>query len=95
MSVSKEEVLYVAGLAKLHLSEEEISILSRDMNAILGYMERLNNLDTSDVEPLEHVLELGKTYRSDQALEPLAHEKALKNAPDADSDYFRVPKVIE
>ena len=67
MSVSKEEVLYVAGLAKLHLSEDEISILSRDMNAILGYMERLNNLDTSDVEPLEHVIELGKTYRPDKA----------------------------
>ena len=95
MSVSKEEVLYVAGLAKLHLSEDEISILSRDMNAILGYMERLNNLDTSDVEPLEHVIELGETYRPDQAYEPLAHENALKNAPDADSDYFRVPKVIE
>jgi len=95
MSVSKEEVLYVAGLAKLHLSEDEISILSRDMNAILGYMERLNNLDTTDVEPLEHVIELGKTYRSDKAHEPLAHQKALENAPDADSDYFRVPKVIE
>ena len=95
MSVSKEEVLYVAGLAKLHLSEDEISILSRDMNAILGYMERLNNLDTSDVEPLEHVIELGKTYRPDKAREPLAHQKALENAPDADSDYFRVPKVIE
>jgi aspartyl-tRNA(Asn)/glutamyl-tRNA(Gln) amidotransferase subunit C len=95
MSVSKEEVQYVAGLAKLHLSEDEISILSRDMNAILGYMECLNNLDTSDVEPLEHVIELGETYRPDQAYEPLAHEKALENAPDADSDYFRVPKVIE
>ena len=95
MSVSKEEVLYVAGLAKLHLSEDEISILSRDMNAILGYMERLNNLDTSDVEPLEHVIELGKRYRPDKAHEPLAHQKALENAPDADSDYFRVPKVIE
>ena len=95
MSVSKEEVQYVAGLAKLHLSEDEISILSRDMNAILGYMERLNNLDTSDVEPLEHVIELGKIYRPDLAHEPLAHENALKNAPDADSDFFRVPKVIE
>ena len=95
MSVSKEEVQYVAGLAKLHLSEDEINILSRDMNAILGYMERLNNLDTSDVEPLEHVIELGETYRPDQAYEPLAHEQALENAPDADSDYFRVPKVIE
>ena len=78
-----------------HIDCDVSKILSRDMNAILGYMERLNNLDTSDVEPLEHVIELGETYRPDQAYEPLAHEKALENAPDADSDYFRVPKVIE
>ena len=81
MSVSKEEVLYVAGLAKLHTdARKEISILSRDMNAILGYMERLNNLDTSDVEPLEHVLELGKTYRSDQAHEPYCRKSFEKRS---------------
>jgi aspartyl-tRNA(Asn)/glutamyl-tRNA(Gln) amidotransferase subunit C len=95
MSVSKEEVQYVAGLAKLHLNEDEVEILSRDMNSILSYMERLNELDTSDVEPLEHVITLGTDYRKDEARDALDHDKALKNAPDADSDYFRVPKVIE
>lgn len=95
MSVSKEEVHYVAGLAKLHLSEEEVEILSRDMNSILSYMELLNNLDTSDVEPLEHVITLATDYRKDVAQKALDHKKALKNAPDADSDFFRVPKVIE
>ena len=95
MSVSKEEVQYVAGLAKLHLNEDEVEILSRDMNSILSYMERLNELDTSDVEPLEHVITLGTHYRKDEARDALDHEEALKNAPDTDSDYFRVPKVIE
>ena len=95
MSVSKEEVHYVAGLAKLHLSEEEVEILSRDMNSILSYMELLNNLATSDIEPLEHVITLATDYRKDVAQKALDHKKALKNAPAADSDFFRVPKVIE
>ena len=95
MSVSKEEVNYVAGLAKLHLSEKEVEVLSRDMNSILSYMELLNKLDTSGVEPLEHVITLETDYRKDVAQKALNHEKALQNAPDADSDYFRVPKVIE
>ena len=93
MSVSKEEVNYVAGLAKLHLSEKEVEVLSRDMNSILSYMELLNKLDTSDVEPLEHVITLGTEYRKDAA-QGADHEKALQNAPDADSDYFRVPKLL-
>ena len=95
MSVSEEEVHYIAGLAKLQLSKEEVKILSRDMNSILSYMELLNKLDTSDVEPLEHVITLETDYRKDIAQKALDHEKALQNAPDADSDYFRVPKVIE
>ncbi|MEX2435869.1 MAG: Asp-tRNA(Asn)/Glu-tRNA(Gln) amidotransferase subunit GatC, partial [Balneolaceae bacterium] len=67
-----------------------------DMNKILGYMDTLNELDTSDVEPLEHVIEITSTsFRKDVAEEPISHEEALKNAPDADSDYFRVPRVIE
>jgi aspartyl-tRNA(Asn)/glutamyl-tRNA(Gln) amidotransferase subunit C len=96
MSVSKEDVLYVAHLARLELRDEEAEHLKEDMNKILGYMETLNELDTSDVEPLEHVIEITSTsFRKDVAEEPITHEEALKNAPDADSDYFRVPRVIE
>ena len=95
MSVSEKEVRYVAGLARLQLSDEEVKTLAGDMNDILGYMELLNELDTTDVEPLEHVVEMDSRLRKDEAKTPLAHEDALKNAPDADSDYFRVPKVIE
>lgn len=95
MSVSEKEVHYVANLARLRLSDEEAQQLAGDMNQILGYMELLNELDTTDVQPLEHVIEMESRLRADESMEPLSHEDALKNAPDADSDYFRVPKVIE
>ncbi len=95
MAVTNEDVKYVADLARLQLSEEEVEQLKGDMNRILDYMETLGELDTSDVEPLEHVTDLNVSFRKDEAGEPLSHEDALKNAPDADSDYFRVPRVIE
>lgn len=95
MSVSEKEVRYVADLARLQLSEKEVESLAKDMTKILDYMELLSELDTTDVAPLEHVIELDSRLRPDEAKEPLNHEEALKNAPDADSDYFRVPKVIE
>lgn len=95
MSVSEKEVRYVADLARLQLNEDEVKHLADDMNSILGYMELLNELDTTHVAPLEHVIDLDSRLRPDIAKAPLSHDEALKNAPDADSDYFRVPKVIE
>ncbi|MBO6536438.1 MAG: Asp-tRNA(Asn)/Glu-tRNA(Gln) amidotransferase subunit GatC [Balneolaceae bacterium] len=95
MSVSEKEARYVADLARLQLTEQEVSSLAKDMNNILGYMDLLNELDTTNVEPLEHVIELTSRFRPDKAESPLSHDDALKNAPDADTDYFRVPKVIE
>lgn len=95
MSVTQKDVYYMANLARLRLTEEEAQTLQKDMNGILGYMEQLNELDTDDVQPLEHVTDLTVRFRKDEAKAPLDHEQALKNAPDADSDYFRVPRVIE
>lgn len=95
MSVSKEEVQYMAHLARLQFSEEETESLAEEMNRILDYMSDLEEVDTGDVEPLEHVIDLEYRLRDDRAEEPLSHEEALKNAPDADSDYFRVPRVID
>jgi len=95
MSVSEKEVRYVANLARLQLSEEDVKSLAGDMNKILGYMDLLNELDTTNVAPLEHVIEMNSRLRKDEAKPTISHEDALKNAPDADSDYFRVPKVIE
>lgn len=95
MSVTREDVAYMANLARLKVTEEEIDQFQSDMNKILGYMDLLNQVDTSDVAPLDHVIELPPVYRKDEARQPLDHDEALKNAPDADSDYFRVPRVIE
>lgn len=95
MSVTKKDVNYVADLARLQLNEEETESLASDMNQILDHMTTLEEVDTSDVEPLEHVIDLEYRLRDDKAKEPLSHEDALKNAPDADTDYFRVPRVID
>lgn len=95
MSVTEKDVRYVAHLARLQLTDDEVESLTEDMSQILGYMETLEELDTSNVEPLEHVIEMEYRLREDKAKEPISHEEALKNAPDADSDYFRVPKVID
>lgn len=95
MSVEDNDVKYVANLARLQLTDEEATRFKRDLNKILEHMETLNELDTEGIEPLEHVTDATAPLRRDQALPPLGHNDALKNAPDADSDYFRVPKVIE
>ena len=95
MSVTKKDVDYVADLARLQLDEDERESLASDMNQILDYMTTLEEVDTSDVEPLEHVIDLEYRLRDDDAKEPLSHEDALKNAPDADTDYFRVPRVLD
>lgn len=95
MSVTEKDVQYIANLARLQLNDEEVRSFAGDMNKILDYMDQLNEADTENVEPLEHVIDLESRLRKDEGKEPLSHEDALKNAPDADSDYFRVPKVIE
>ena len=96
MSVTKKDVQYVANLAMLQLTDNEAEDLKEDMNEILGYIDTLNEVDTTNVKPLEHVNEItASSFRKDKAENPVSHEDALKNAPDADSDYFRVPRVIE
>ena len=95
MSISKDDVAYVADLSRLSVTEIEKENFAKDMSKILEYMELLNQVDTSKIKPLEHVTELTAPFRKDVALPSLDHDLALKNAPDADTDYFRVPKVIE
>jgi aspartyl-tRNA(Asn)/glutamyl-tRNA(Gln) amidotransferase subunit C len=95
MAITSEEVRYVAGLARLRFTPEEEDHLAEQMSAILGYMEQLGELDTSGVEPMEHVLDSSNVFREDAVTQRITREEALSNAPDADSDYFRVPKVIE
>jgi aspartyl-tRNA(Asn)/glutamyl-tRNA(Gln) amidotransferase subunit C len=93
--VSREQVRYIASLARLRFTDEEEERLAKQMNDILGYVEKLDELDTSGVQPMSHVLDLHNVFREDVAETRISRDEALKNAPDADSVYIRAPKVIE
>jgi len=102
--VSEKDVAYVAELAHLELTEQERARMLKDLNAILGYVDRLNQLDTTSVAPMAQVLSgsggedlkrLGNAMRSDEPHPCMPREDALGNAPNSDGVFFKVPKVIE
>ena len=95
MKISREEVTHVAKLARLALSPEEMERFTDQLSNILTYVEKLNQLDTKNVEPTSHVLTLSNVFREDRARPCLPVEKALENAPDSEGPFFRVPKIIE
>lgn len=95
MSVSKTDVEYIAKLAKLKFNEEELNNLTKDMNSILGYMAKLNEINTTNVEPLTHPVEGENVFREDKLQQSISSEEALKNASTKDDKFFKVPKVIE
>src|SRR5437588_13083140 len=111
MKVTEQDVVYVADLANLELTGQERTGLAKDLNSILDFVDRLNELDTSDVPPMAQVSD---RYGVDQAKQgserfayasredileglrkSLPHDEALANAPDADEHFFRMPKVIQ
>jgi aspartyl-tRNA(Asn)/glutamyl-tRNA(Gln) amidotransferase subunit C len=94
MSVTIKDVEHIAELARLEFTDDEKGKLTAQLNSILEYMEQLNKLDTSSVEPLSHVIELSNVFREDVAKSGLATEDALKNAPAKTEQFFKVPKVI-
>ena len=94
MSVTIKDVEHVAELARLAFSEEEKQKLTKELNSILEYMEQLNSLDTTNVEPLSHVIELNNVFRDDTLKPTLPREEALRNAPAKSEKFFKVPKVI-
>ena len=86
----------IAKLAKLEFQGEEKEKIKEDLNKILAFVEKLNEIDTDGVEPLKYINEGEKALlRPDVAETVISQEDALKNAPDKDTDYFRVPKVIK
>lgn len=94
MAVTIKDVEHVAELARLSFSEEGKQKLAKELNSILEYMEQLNSLDTTNVEPLSHVIELQNVFRDDVRKECLTREEALQNAPAKSEKFFKVPKVI-
>ncbi len=94
MSVSIKDVEHVAHLARLSFSDEEKVRLTTQLNSILEYMEQLNGLDTGNVEPLSHVIEVQNVLRPDVTTPGVSREEALQNAPARSEAFIKVPKVI-
>ncbi len=90
-----EQVKQVAKLARLALSEAEIAQFAVQLSAILEYVEKLNQLDTANVEPLAHCLPVNNCFRDDVIKPSLGTEKTISNAPDKDEQFFIVPKILE
>ncbi len=95
MSLTKAEVEHVARLARLELSEDEKEEFTGQLNDILAFVEKLNTLDTSNIEPTAHALPVANVFRPDEVVPSLAPELALANAPDRIGDFFKVPKTLE
>jgi aspartyl-tRNA(Asn)/glutamyl-tRNA(Gln) amidotransferase subunit C len=96
MNVTEKDVAYVADLANLELTDQERQRMLKDLNSILEYIDRLNELDTSDVPPMAQVFgQTDSALREDALRECLPHREAMKNAPESDGEFFKVPKVIE
>ena len=95
MSITNQDVEHVAKLARLELSVEETGQFTEQLNAILKYAEKLNELDTSEVEPTTHVLPITNVMREDEQRPSVSVEQAMLNAPDEEEGQFRVPAVLE
>lgn len=92
--ITREEVRHVANLARLDLLDAEEARMTEQMNDILGYMDKLNELDTTDIPATTHAIELRNVFRADETVPSLDRELALSNAPQSDGVSFIVPKVI-
>lgn len=94
MRISEQIVKHTAYLSRLTLTCEEIALYSHQLTSILNYIQKLRELDVSDVPPTYHVLELRNVFRDDEVKESLPAEKVLSNAPDREGNFFKVPKVF-
>lgn len=94
MNIDKETVDKIAHLARLEVTDNERDELVQDMGKILDFMAKLNEVDTSGVEPLVYMTDVVNSVREDVVKQQITHEEALKNAPKHDENYFRVAKVI-
>ena len=95
MKITRETVLHVAELARLEFKENELDKFREQLENILGYIENLDKLDTSGVEPTYHVLEISTPLRRDIVEPWLSADQALENSPKREDDFFAVPKVLE
>ncbi|MFO8056901.1 MAG: Asp-tRNA(Asn)/Glu-tRNA(Gln) amidotransferase subunit GatC [bacterium] len=95
MKISREEVEHVAHLARLALEPREADEFTGQLDDILAYFEKLNEPDTTEVEPMQHALNIVNAFREDEVRESYDAKTALRNAPDPENNFFKVPKIIE
>ena len=95
MKIDSKTVQNIAHLSRLHLTEEEENEMQNDLNNIIDWIEKLNELNTEGIQPLLSMSDNKNILREDVTKEHISHYEALKNVPKKDSDYIRVPKVIE
>ncbi len=94
MKISVDEVKYVAKLARLNLSEKEVEAMTSQLDSILNYVDKLNELDTEHVKPTTHAIEVQNAFREDEVRDSLGQDASLQNAPRQNGEAFVVPKVI-
>ncbi|MDA3861525.1 MAG: Asp-tRNA(Asn)/Glu-tRNA(Gln) amidotransferase subunit GatC [Melioribacteraceae bacterium] len=95
MSVTKNDIEHIAKLAKLEIKEDEIDNFTSQLNKVLDYVDKLNELDTDNVKPLSHPIEGENVFREDLLKESIPTKDALKNSGSKTEEYFKVPKVIK
>ena len=95
MKIDNETVDKIAHLARLEVNDESKEQIIKDMNNMLGFIEKLNELDTNGIEPLIYMSDEVNVLREDEVKQEITQHEALKNAPKHDSDYIKVPKVID
>jgi len=93
--IDQEQVRKVAKLSRLELTEAEVEEFTGQLSAILDYVAKMNELDTTGVEPLAHCLPISNVFRQDRVGQSLGTEKTLANAPQRDGDFFKVPKILD
>jgi aspartyl-tRNA(Asn)/glutamyl-tRNA(Gln) amidotransferase subunit C len=95
MAISREQVQHVARLARVKLDDDQVEHYREDLSSILDYVDKLEELDVSEVEPTAHAGTVEPRLRDDEVEQRLDHDAILKNAPDSEAGQFRVPKVVE
>lgn len=95
MAINRDTVKYTANLARIELSDKELDHFTGQLDRILAYVDKLNTLNTADLEPTSHVLEMRNVYRDDIVKKSLPASEVIKNAPNKENNLFKVPKIID
>lgn len=95
MKISIEDARHIAKLSRLDFSETDIGLIRGQLDAILHFISKLNELDTTGIEPTSHIINMANVAREDVEAPPLRIEDTMRNAPDPQGPFFRVPKIIE